>query len=597
MCCGFRNLWSSTARWLIEPRTDDPVVRRRNLIVVAAALAMVIPLAVILPVMAMEIGFTSLLIPSAAGLFLSFLTLWLAQFPRFRDVAAQLIIWSILLLAFGHAYLQGGIRSPALLWIICIPYLAQMILPRGSARLASLITLVGLTLLFVIAPHGIDAIAYTMTAGVTFVCLFLGIVGQQVLAHYDSVLEEELVNRIHAQREAMLASQRMEALGRVAGGVAHDFNNLLTVISSYSAFLREAQDAQDVEQAVASIEESVNEATRLTSQLLAYGRRRVLSPELVDLGLAIRMQSDMVKRVLGESVTLSTVLPFQPVGVTIDPEEFPRILTSLAANARDAMPDGGHLVVRLSTTQSPAGVEQAVLEVSDDGVGMSEEDRARAFDPFFTTKPAGVGTGLGLAMVQGLVAQSGGTVVIESKLDEGTTVRVTLPRTELPQLDEVTEPVEEGRLHVLLVEDDPMVRRVAERVLSREFEVTAYESAEQALQALRTRPYAFDAIVSDIVLPGCSGDELIRRAQMLGAGGAFVLMSGYGPGKTTTSLPEQTFFVQKPFQPDELVQVVTAALSCRHGAPASGNPAVSKVEVETARGTLVKAKKTAVAGA
>jgi two-component system, cell cycle sensor histidine kinase and response regulator CckA len=387
---------------------------------------------------------------------------------------------------------------------------------------------------------------------------------------------EEALRRSEQQ---LLQVQKMEAVGRLAGGVAHDFNNLLTAIRGNAELLlldlpADSQSRDDVEE----IRRAADRAAALTRQLLAFSRRQVLQPRLLDLNQSVREMERMLARLLGEDVELVTRLGRELRPVRADPAQVEQVIMNLAVNARDAMPEGGVLVVCTENTELGEEMraqfsyvvpgEYVLLEVGDTGQGMDPRTLQMAFEPFFTTKPTGKGTGLGLSMVYGIVKQSGGYVWIDSEPGRGTRVRVYLPvaRGGDPEEDALpaAPPQARGRGTVLLVEDEETVRRVAERVLSRGgyTVLTAGEGAE-AMALSRQHPGIIHVLVTDLVMPRMSGSDLARRLMAERPGIRVLFISGYDRDAARTHAPLEagTDFVQKPFSPEALLDAVARLLA------------------------------------
>jgi signal transduction histidine kinase/CheY-like chemotaxis protein len=361
-------------------------------------------------------------------------------------------------------------------------------------------------------------------------------------------------------------AQKMQAVGRLAGGIAHDFNNLLTVIGGRTELLlRGAKATAPGRRDLELIQTTVERGARLTQQLLAFSRKQVLQPAVLDLDRVVQGMGQMLRRLIGEDVELSIVECPGAGHVFADPSQIEQVLLNLAVNARDAMPAGGRLTITITRVDADDGWARAhpdvppgpwlVLTVSDTGVGMDAETRAHVFEPFFTTKAVTHGTGLGLATVYGIVRQSGGHIEVESEPGQGATFRIYLPRVEatvgtwLPS--SVPASVPRGSETVLLVEDEPDVRSLLNEILAMQgYRVWTAGHADEALAVVRGHPEGIDLLVTDIVLPGVRGDELARA--LLGSGHVrtVLYMSGY-PGAAT--LPNSAF-LQKPFAPAELAR-------------------------------------------
>ena len=358
-------------------------------------------------------------------------------------------------------------------------------------------------------------------------------------------------------------SQKIEAIGSLASGVAHDFNNILTVILNYGELLLGDPELTDpLRDDVREIMQAGDRAATLTAQLLAFGRRQVLRPTVVDVNEVIRSLSGMLSRVVREDITFDLVLDATVSTILVDRGQFEQVIMNLVVNARDAMPHGGSLAIRTDATA--AGV---MLEVTDTGAGMDAETRARAFEPFFTTKQVGQGTGLGLSTVYGIVKQSGGTIDVESTPGSGTTFRIVFPAhagvLETPALASLApRSAERTGMEVLLVEDDPAVRASITSMLERVgHAVRAVSGGEAALDVLRANDRAWDMVVSDAMMPGMSGPQLARVLHSERPELPMVIVSGYAADAVLGQgqLSPNTVFLQKPFTRDQLVQAMGRA--------------------------------------
>ncbi|MCS5637127.1 MAG: ATP-binding protein [Myxococcota bacterium] len=376
-------------------------------------------------------------------------------------------------------------------------------------------------------------------------------------------------------------SQKLEAIGRLAGGVAHDFNNLLTVILGYAETL--AQDPSQDEKTVNSASQIVaagERAAALTRQLLAFSRKQVLRSSVIDPVEVLSAMEEMLRRLIGELIVVRVEVADRVGYVDVDPNQLEQVLLNLAVNARDAMRRGGHLSFRLSSVVMevqdasrpgepvpvPPG-EYVLLEVEDDGCGMNEETLARVFEPFFTTKGAGEGTGLGLAMVYGIVTQSGGYLDLSSEPGEGTTFRIYLPRVEARE-----EPVPEERIEtrnseggtILLVEDEALVRTLACEILEGAgYDVLTATDSREAVDLSAGHSGEIHLLLTDLVLPGMSGVDLSRVIREHRPDIRTLLVSGYdngllGPEERT--LP----FLQKPFDRSLLLERVSEVILSGH---------------------------------
>jgi CheY-like chemotaxis protein/two-component sensor histidine kinase len=343
----------------------------------------------------------------------------------------------------------------------------------------------------------------------------------------------------------------MDAVGQLAGGIAHDFNNLLTAISGYSELTLGRLDGRDsdVRANVEEIQKAASRAASLTQQLLAFSRQQVLQPKVVSLNRIVVETGNLLGRLIGEDVAITTSLDPDLRATKIDEGQLAQILVNLAVNARDAMRRGGTLAIETTN----AG-DHVVLTVRDNGCGMDAETQARIFEPFFTTKEQGAGTGLGLATVYGIVSQTGGDIEVESELGEGTTFRILLPATaETPTEDAAqAERAPRGRERVLLVEDEDIVRKLLARTL-RHQGYDGVEAAGPADALEQWRAGRSQVLVTDVVMPEMSGPELAQQLLADRPGLKVVYMSGYASGSLAADvLNAGDVFLQKPFRLDEL---------------------------------------------
>ena len=370
-------------------------------------------------------------------------------------------------------------------------------------------------------------------------------------------------------------AQKLDALGRLAAGVAHDFNNQLTVISGYCDLLLSATPPDHpLLGAMQQIRRATERASTTTGHLLSFSRRRELAPRDVDLNALVREMLHPLGKLIGETISLRTELSPRPRTVWVDPGALQQALVNLVINARDAMPDGGALVLRTANVTGAASAADVVeLAVEDSGHGIAEADLERVFEPFFTTKGEGRGTGLGLAMVRGFVEQSGGTVALASRPGAGTRVTLRLPaarRASPPAPAEVPR-IRVPRLggRILVVEDADPVRELVTDVLRQgEAEVVATASPGEALEVAGAGP-AFDLLVTDVVMPGLRGDELAARLLAERRVGAVVYMSGYSDGRVAAA---PGALLVKPFTIAALVAAAHDALAGREPvAPGAGD--------------------------
>ena len=395
----------------------------------------------------------------------------------------------------------------------------------------------------------------------------------------DRVLVHAMDMTEHAELEAQLRqAQKMDAVGRLAGGVAHDFNNLLTVISAHASFLLESIDSGDARHSDAEeIQKAAIRAAGLTRQLLAFSRKQILKPTILDLNAVIVEASKMLGRLLGEDIEIVTHLAADLAPVIADSTQLDQVLINLAVNARDAMPDGGVLTitsrnttiagdVRHSNRVIPAG-EYTLLEVSDTGVGMDAEVRGRLFEPFFTTKETGKGTGLGLATVYGIVKQSAGYVMVESASGEGTRFQIYLPVAvaahEVNDLRIAGNVSVRGMETVLLIEDEVAVREIANRILKQKgYVVLLASSGEDALAVSAAFDSPINLVISDAVMPGMCGAEVVRRLQEQRPKLKALFMSGYTDDEILRRgiVSSTAAFIQKPFTLADFARATREAL-------------------------------------
>ncbi|HMX94217.1 MAG TPA: response regulator [Elusimicrobiota bacterium] len=377
--------------------------------------------------------------------------------------------------------------------------------------------------------------------------------------------------------EQVRQAQKMEAVGRLAGGVAHDFNNLLTAITGYSDLLLRSLDRMDPRRAdVEEIKETAARAATLTQQLLAFSRRQITQPTVLDLNHVVSNLEKMLRRLIGEDIQLRTVLTPHIHRVRADLGQIEQIVINLGVNSRDAMPEGGKLVIETANREIQAGEEAtgdippghyAVLSVTDTGCGMDPKTLNHLFEPFFTTKEKGHGTGLGLSTVYGIVQQSGGHIRVKSALGEGTTFWIYLPRVEdvVAPADKSSETDEffKGNETVLLAEDDRTVRTLAVRILRQSgYRVLEASSGEEALRLLEESTTAIDLLVTDVVMNGISGPELAKRVNQKLPGVKILYLSGYMESDMRNDILKgvASSFLGKPFRPRDLVQRVRETL-------------------------------------
>ncbi|HTU11106.1 MAG TPA: ATP-binding protein [Allosphingosinicella sp.] len=383
------------------------------------------------------------------------------------------------------------------------------------------------------------------------------------LAEANAELNIQIDERGKAE-EQLRQAHKMQALGQLTGGIAHDFNNLLTVIQGSADMLRRpgVSEEKRIRFAEAVVQAS-SRAAALTGQLLAFARRQPLQPELIDVNLLIRDMTDLLDRTLGERIGVVTELAPAPCTVEADRAQLESALLNIAVNARDAMAEGGQLVIRTARRADPERGEMIALSVSDSGTGMDEDTLARAFEPFFTTKLTGKGTGLGLSQVYGFASQSGGDVRIDSVAGQGTTVTLLLPGRDAAAAGAPAKEaggLRRGRTgRILLVEDNEEVGQFAEQLLEElGHDVVRVLSGEEALD--RALADKFDLVFTDVVMPGMSGLELAARLAEQRPGLPVILTTGYSDEIATSGaggLP----VIPKPYTPEVLSEAIAIALA------------------------------------
>jgi signal transduction histidine kinase len=387
-------------------------------------------------------------------------------------------------------------------------------------------------------------------------------------------LAEAAVRRERLQLQQDLArAQKLEAIGRLAGGVAHDFNNVLTaILGSAELLMMDTPPGEHAREEVEIIRDAAVRAQDLIRQLLAFSARQVLQPVVLDLNDLIRDLGRMLRRLIGEDLTLDTDLAGDLGAVRADPGQVEQVLVNLAVNARDAMPDGGRLAIRTENVDVtdggdvPAG-PYALIEVTDTGTGMDAPTLARVFEPFFTTKERGKGTGLGLASVYGIVRQSGGHIAVTSTPGVGTSFRIHLPRVDAPvdtsRAARVVSVPAAGTETLLVAEDEQMVRVLIRKVLEQAgYTVLLASGGAEALQLAARHAGPIQMLVTDVVMPGMNGRELARRLLELRPDTKVLYLSGYADDAVERHgvLDPGTAFMQKPFSPGALASRVREVL-------------------------------------
>jgi len=381
----------------------------------------------------------------------------------------------------------------------------------------------------------------------------------------------DLSARKHLEAQLRQA-QKMEAVGRLAGGIAHDFNNLLTAILSFGSFAREALAAEDpIGLDIDEIIKAGQRAQALTSQLLAFSRRKPVAPRVLNVNDVVEGTQRILRRLLGEDIQVVVALAGDLGNVRIDPDALEQVLLNLAVNARDAMPGGGTLTIKTANTtvdpmNSVAPGEYVEIAIVDTGTGMDAATQAQIFEPFFTTKEQGRGTGLGLATCYGIVHQAGGLITVDSALGEGTTFHILLPRIEeqAERRNQLRDPENIlGNEVILIAEDDEQVRRIAARSLSL-LGYTVIEAAdgEEALEQYQRRDVGIDLLLTDIVMPRLGGKALAERLRNTRPTLPILFMTGHTTLGTVFDDPESEV-LEKPFTPRALAQKVRRLLDAR----------------------------------
>jgi CheY-like chemotaxis protein len=390
----------------------------------------------------------------------------------------------------------------------------------------------------------------------------------------------------------------MEAVGRLAGGVAHDFNNLLTVIEGYCGLsLQEMNEKHPLYKHTQEILRAAERASSLTGQLLAFSRKQFLQPRVLQLNEVVQKMEKMLRRLIGEDIELSTVFDTSLGSVLADLNQVEQVILNLAVNARDAMPRGGKLTIKTAnvTVDQKSSFRNRVLEageyvmlaISDNGCGMTDEVKAHLFEPFFTTKGLGKGTGLGLATCYGIICQSGGDIRVYSESNSGTTFKIYLPRTDAtpePMADTDSRSLPGGTESILVVEDDPAVRKLAVVILrGRGYRVQEAGNAFEALELIR-KDSKTDLVITDVIMPQMSGKELHDQIKDQLPQTRVLLMSGYTDDALAHHgiLDDGLSFLEKPFSPARLARKVREVLDLPNTSGRIQKNAKKRVPVELA---------------
>jgi PAS domain S-box-containing protein len=389
------------------------------------------------------------------------------------------------------------------------------------------------------------------------------------------VYVEDTSKRAELEQQLRQA-QKMEAVGNLAGGVAHDFNNLLMIISSYTQMMEDELAPDDrLRHNTRQVLKAVQRSSALIQQLLAFSRKQILSPRILDLNSVVEETAKMIRRLIGEDIELILSCERQLWMVKADPDQIGQVLLNLCVNARDAMPRGGKMTITTHsatidrTDESMPGFvpgRYVILTVSDDGVGMSQQVQARVFEPFFTTKPLGKGTGLGLAMVYGIVKQSGGYIRIDSELGRGTTVQIFFPAVDeavsAAELDTIVAVRGQGQTILLAEDEDALRESVAVYLKKHGYEVLAASNGDEALQVAEQYSGQIHLLLTDVVMPKVEGAELARELAKLRPGIPILFMSGYTDHRLLELLPamRRPAVLQKPLNLRTLLETIDGAM-------------------------------------
>ncbi|MGI9112497.1 MAG: ATP-binding protein [Gaiellaceae bacterium] len=402
----------------------------------------------------------------------------------------------------------------------------------------------------------------------------LVVVAKQQAAELVAAAEEQTAKRMAALRqseEEVIQAEKLAAVGQLAGGIAHDFNNLLTVISGYTEILlrREAEGSKELTE----IRKAVERATQLTRQLLAYSRQQVLMPRALDLNDVVTETQRMLERLIGEDIEFSIALAEDLGCISADVGQVEQIIVNLVVNARDAMPEGGTLLLEtskltLADTNGPSDMppgDYAVVALTDSGQGMDAATIERIFEPFYTTKERGVGTGLGLATVYGIVMQSGGHIEVESEPGMGTSFRLYFPQVPAEAEAVLPEPPDErlltGSETVLLVEDEEALRELGREMLEMYgYAVLLASNGAAGLELAQNHPHPIQLLMTDILMPKMGGIELAERLSTLRPELKVLYTSGYNDNQDSPQMVAGAQYIQKPYTIEELARTLRELL-------------------------------------
>jgi len=575
---------------LLVPARARPVPpndRTRLMLLVAITVFAVVSLAVAMIYASLYIELS----PYRAGSFWIGVGLFLAaplvtRLSASVDAGLAVALLAAMSVIVMPAYYQGGLNSVFLVWLVVIPMVATLYLRAWLGAVASVagaLIFAGFFLVHTyseLPPHEPEQenvlVLFNLVLALAFMAS-ISMLARHALRRREAALEVAAIDAeasaqvIRERDEQLERAQRLESIGRLAGGVAHDFNNLLMVINGYTeAALDEARGQPDLEDSLKEVAKAGDRAAVLTRQLLAFGRRQLLEPQNVHLNEVVGELLEMVRRLLPENVVVEARLSDDLWNVFVDPHRIEQVLMNLAVNARDAMPEGGRLTLetanRVVAANEISGLdpgEYVGVTMRDTGIGMNEETRARVFEPFFTTKKTGKGTGLGLAMAYGTVTQSGGAIAIESALGEGCEIVLLLPRSQgaAQGAAETVEPVAaptgtQDRERILVVEDESSVRRLIVDLLGRSgYRVEQASDGAFAAERLRTDEAGFDLLITDVVMPNLGGEALVRQCEAELGTTPVIFLSGYVEHEIQvgTFAGRTVEVIQKPVHPKRLL--------------------------------------------
>jgi signal transduction histidine kinase/CheY-like chemotaxis protein len=474
-----------------------------------------------------------------------------------------------------------------------------------ASIIAAIVT--GVALIFLIQLHGqvsfadnrgsvltAFAVAVYLIGGLLILGLLASLLNKMVIM--PAVERETLENEREMLTEQLHHSQKMEAVGRLAGSIAHDFNNLLTIIDGYSSLIIADPESEETEQNAQEVVAAARKASFITRKLLSFSHKEQPEPVILDLNTTLADTDKMLSRLIGEKIQLITRFSPETIYVKADPIQLGQVLMNLAVNARDAMPHGGRITVKTDLQEVADGEHHkpaefpaetyAVISVRDTGEGIDPGKIDQIFEPFFTTKASGKGTGLGLSIIKTIVKQTGGFIDLISKLGGGTTFMIYLPlaglEEEAPSAEEVVaevqapadpvpvaEPESDADTEkqvmqtILLVEDDPMIRGLVSQTLeAQKYKVVVADDGWEAVQLARKYSEPIDLLFTDVVMPGLGGAELAMAVRELHPGIKELFMSGYSRSQVTEEgVSPDAALLEKPFTPDKVVAMVKELLT------------------------------------